>query len=170
MLVAVHHLAEALQALVGARDGEPRREDGLDERGWCRRPLARGDGRGRRAGRVAVLADEGDKVRRVGERAVGRRLRVARRAVAIHVALADERALSSSVADCGEELGALVVQGAVQAGGRRPAVDEAIDDVLVGAAGVGDVGKLLRKDPESACRRSRSGFEEGDAPWPRPGT
>lgn len=141
MLVAVHHLAQALHDLVRAGDGESRREDRLHKSGWSGRALdGRDGGRGKR-GRVAVRADERDVVFRVGETLLRRRLLVVRRAVAVHVALANEGALALAVADGGEDLGRRVNRAVPAARGGSDA-DGSPDDLAVRSSSVGRVGEL----------------------------
>lgn len=146
--IPVHHVSESGHELVRARDGESRRQDGLNERRRAPRGLVRQGaavvrGSARRTGRIGTSGPhERDIVFRIGKTLLRRLLLVVIGAVAVHVALADEGALAAAVADRGEDLGRRVNR-AVPAAGRRSRADDALDHRVVHAAGVRGIGKLF---------------------------
>ena len=98
-----------------------------------------------------MCADPGDIVFRVLETLLGRFFLVVVGTVAVHIALADERALTSAVADRGEELRRRVDR-AVPAAGGGTGTDHALYDRVVNAAGIRSICKLSG-DNRSACNR-----------------
>lgn len=88
-----------------------------------------------------MRADERDVVFRVGQTLLCGRFLIVRRAIAVHVALANEGALALTVADGGEDLGRRVNRAVPAARGGSDA-DGSPDDLVVRSSSVGRVGEL----------------------------
>lgn len=90
-----------------------------------------------------MLPHKVDILLRVGETLLCRTFLIVRCAIAVHVALADERSLAFPVADCGEDLGC-EVDRAVPAASRRASTNDSVNDALVCSSCVLRVGELSR--------------------------
>lgn len=88
-----------------------------------------------------MCPDPGDIVFRVLETLLSRFFLVVVGTVAVHVALADERALTSAVADSGEEFRRRVNR-AVPAARGGTGTNHTLDDRVVDAAGIRSIRKL----------------------------